>query len=106
VHEGSAASGGGYSALRKYLSAVGAWRLLRKHGTPGRWLRFLAADVATLPFALAYGWARGRPGAALWKARGLLDGWRGRPFDAARRAQLLPPPPGGAPGPSGAEVAA
>jgi GT2 family glycosyltransferase len=106
VHEGSAASGGGYTALRKYLSATGAWRLLRKHGTPGRWIRFLAGDVATLPFALAYGCARGRPGAALWKARGLLDGWRRRPFDAARRAQLLPGPPPAPAGAPGSEVAA
>jgi GT2 family glycosyltransferase len=89
-HAGSAASGGGYTALRKYLNAAGGFRLLRKHGTPGRWLRFLAGDVLTLPFALAYAALRGRPEAALWKARGLLDGWRGRAFEGARRAALLP----------------
>lgn len=93
VHEGSAASGGGYTQLRKYLSAAGAWRLLRKHGTPGRWSRFVLGDVLTLPFAVVYALLRGRPRAALWKARGLADGWRGRPFDAGRRAQLLPRAP-------------
>jgi len=90
LHEGSAASGGGYTPLRKYLSALGAFHLLRKHGTPARWCRFLAADVLTLPFALAYGALRGRPGAGVWKARGLVDGWRARPFTGARRASLLP----------------
>jgi GT2 family glycosyltransferase len=90
VHEGSAASGGGYTKLRKYLNSVGAIRLLRKHGTAGRWLRFLLADVLTWPLALVYASLRGRPAAALWKGRGLLDGWRRRPFDARRRAQLLP----------------
>jgi GT2 family glycosyltransferase len=89
VHEGSAASGGGYTPLRKYLSALGAFHLLRKHGTPARWCRFLASDVATLPFALAYAALRGRPAAGLWKARGLVDGWRARPFGGARRAALL-----------------
>lgn len=90
VHEGSAASGGGYTALRKYLSARNAFVLLRKHGTPARWLRFLAGDVLTLPLAFLYAALRGRPAAARWKARGLLDGWRGRPFAGARRAELLP----------------
>lgn len=90
VHEGSAASGGGYTPLRKYLSARNAFPFLRKHGTPARWLSFLAGDVLTLPFAFAYALLRGRPGAALWKARGLLDGWRARPFEGARRAALLP----------------
>jgi GT2 family glycosyltransferase len=90
VHEGSAASGGGYTALRKYLNSVGAVRLLRKHGTAARWLRFVAGDLLTWPLALLYATLRGRPAAALWKGRGLLDGWRRRPFDAARRAELLP----------------
>jgi GT2 family glycosyltransferase len=90
VHEGSAASGGGYTALRKYLSARNAFHFLRKHGTAGRWLRFVAGDVLTLPFAFVYALARGRPAAALWKARGLLDGWRNRPFEGKRRARLLP----------------
>ncbi|MBM4015527.1 MAG: glycosyltransferase family 2 protein [Planctomycetes bacterium] len=90
VHEGSAASGGGYTPLRKYLSARNAFHLLRKHGSAARWLRFLVGDVLTLPLALGYATLVGRPGAALWKARGLLDGWRGRAFDGARRAELLP----------------
>jgi len=90
VHEGSAASGGGYTALRKYLSARNAFHFLRKHGTAGRWLRFVAGDVLTLPFAFAYALARGRPAAALWKARGLLDGFRKRPFEGPRRTRLLP----------------
>lgn len=90
VHHGSAASGGGYTSLRKYLSARNAFRFLRRHGSAARWLTFLAGDVLTLPFALAYATLRGRPAAALWKARGLLDGWRDRPFEGARRAALLP----------------
>ena len=89
VHVGSQASGGGYTPLRKYLNALGSWRLLHKHGTPARWLRFLCCDVASLPLALAYACLQGRPGAAWWKARGLLDGALGRGFSGRSRSQLL-----------------
>jgi GT2 family glycosyltransferase len=90
VHEGSASSGGGYTPLRKYLNARNGFVLLRKHGTFRRWCRFVAGDVLTLPLALVYAALRGRPSAALWKARGLVDGMRRRPFEGARRAALLP----------------
>ena len=89
VHHGSAASGGGYTRLRKYLNALGSVYLMRKHGSPRRWLRFVLADVFTLPLALVYGLMQGRPGAAFWKLRGLWDGLWGRSFGPKRRRQLL-----------------
>jgi GT2 family glycosyltransferase len=89
VHEGSQASGGGYTPLRKYLNALGSWALLRKHGSPMRWATFLLCDVLTAPGALIYGMLRHRPGAAWWKLRGLVDGALNRPFSERRREQLL-----------------
>lgn len=89
VHEGSQASGGGYTELRKYLNALGSWELLRKHGTLRRWASFLVCDVLTLPLALCYGLLRRRPGAALGKVRGMLDGFLGRSFTPERRSRLM-----------------
>jgi hypothetical protein len=90
VHIGSLTSGGGYTPLRKYLNALGSVHLLRKHGSAARWARFLACDVATVPLALLYGALRRRPAAAWWKIVGLIDGFRGRGFEASRRIRLLP----------------
>jgi hypothetical protein len=89
-HAGSHASGGGYTSLRKYLNALGSVHLLRKHGNLGRWLCFLGCDVLTTPLALGYGLLQRRPTAALWKVRGLWDGFLGRGFTDRRRQQLLP----------------
>lgn len=90
VHLGSYASGGGYTPLRKYLNALGSVHLLRKHGSPSRWTRFLLCDVLTVPLALLYGFLRRRPAAAWWKVVGLWDGFQGRRFGGVRRARLLP----------------
>jgi GT2 family glycosyltransferase len=89
VHVGSQASGGGYTRLRKYLNAHGSFRLLHKHGTLRRWATFLACDVLTAPLALLYGLFRGKPAAALWKVRGLVDGGLRRPVTRERRERLI-----------------
>lgn len=77
-HAGSSATGGGYSARRKYLNGLGSWRFLRAHGTPGRWASFWLCDVLPLPLALLAGLPRGRATAVLAKGLGLVHGLRGR----------------------------
>jgi GT2 family glycosyltransferase len=76
-HRAHQSTGGGYNATRKYLNALNSVRYLRKFGTPGAWLRFLAFDVLTLPVALLVALPGGRAGAVWAKARGLYDGLRG-----------------------------
>ena len=51
---------------------------LRAHGTPLRWLSVFVFDVLTLPFLWAWRGLRGDGAAVRAKARGMLDGWRGR----------------------------
>lgn len=83
-HVGSASSGGGYSTLRKYLNAHGAWRYLRRHGTASLWLTFLLLDVLAWPILFAVLAPTGRLPGVLAKGRGLVDGF-------LRRAPSLPP---------------
>lgn len=80
-HPGGGASGGGYGPGRKYLTAHGAARFLRRHGTPARWASFLVWDVLLWPFLFLAASAGGRGGAAWAKLRGTLDGLRGAPAD-------------------------
>lgn len=83
LHALSRSTGGGYSARRKYLTALNAVWFLRRHGTPLRWLGFWLCEVASLPLVLVAALARGRARAALAKAKGTLDGLRGRRASAA-----------------------
>jgi GT2 family glycosyltransferase len=76
-HRSSSATGGGYTPLRKYLNAVNSIAFMRRYGTPGRWLRFLASDVATLPLLVLSAAARGRTGIAWAKVCGIIDGFKG-----------------------------
>lgn len=78
VHAFSSSTGGGYTARRKYMTAVNAVWFLRRHGRVAHWLRFLCFDVATLPLVWLAGVPRGRGRAALAKAKGIFDGLRGR----------------------------
>jgi GT2 family glycosyltransferase len=88
VHESGSASGGGYAPARKYANALNSVRFLRKHSSLRGWLGLLVFDVLTLPLAFAREALRGgRPAAVLAKARGLVDGWRGRRVDAASFAR-------------------
>ncbi len=88
-HFSSSSSGGGYTALRKYLNAFGSRRLLEKHATVRQWVKFLLCDVLSLPLALGRGVLLGQTRAALWKLRGLIDGFRGRPLDPDLVARLV-----------------
>lgn len=81
-HAPSSSTGGGYNPRRKYMMAVNSVHFLRRWGGRREWLRFLAFDVATLPFALVVGVCRGRAKAVLAKALGLWHGLRGRRISA------------------------
>lgn len=78
LHDAHHSTGGGYNPARKYMMGVNTVWFLRRHGTPGRWLSFLVFDVCSLPFVwLARAW-RGESAGVVAKARGTLDGLRGK----------------------------
>jgi hypothetical protein len=87
-HDAHSSTGGGYNPLRKYMMAVNTVHFLRRHGTPGRWLSFWLHDVLSLPFVLVYRGLRGEGRSVLAKARGTLDGLRGRAVTAERLREL------------------
>lgn len=82
-HPGSGSTGGGYSPARKYLTAHGSVRFLRRHGTAALWTSFLLLDLLPWPLLLLAALPRGRTRGALQKGRGLLHGLLGRPPDQA-----------------------
>ena len=84
-HDASASTGGGYGAARKYAIAVNEVRYLRRHGEARGWAALAIFDFLGLPLALAREVFRagGNPAAVLAKAKGLLDGLRGRRVTAA-----------------------
>jgi GT2 family glycosyltransferase len=89
-HPGGGSSGGGYAPGRKYLTAHGAARFLRRHGTLARAVAFATWDVLLWPVLFAVAAARGDALAAWAKWRGTWDGIRGRPADLtwlARRSR-------------------
>ena len=81
-HDAHASTGGGYNARRKYMMGVNTVWFLRRHGTPLRWCSFWLFDVATLPLALLFRAMRGEGSAVLAKAKGTLDGLRGKHVSA------------------------
>ncbi len=82
LHSGSSATGGGYSARRKYMNAVNSVHFLRRHGDAGKWLRFFVYDVVTIPPLYLLGLVRGNSRAVLAKGVGLLHGLFGRRIHA------------------------
>lgn len=78
LHSPHSSTGGGYNPRRKYMMAVNAIWFLRRHGTPRRWLQFIAFDVLTLPALFLAGLFNGRSRSVLAKLVGTLDGLRGR----------------------------
>jgi len=83
-HPGGGSTGGGYSPGRKYLTAHGAARFLRAHGSLGLWTAFFVFDVFLWPVLFAWSSIRGRGKSAWAKMRGTLDGFAGRPPDLER----------------------
>ena len=78
LHAASSATGGGYTARRKYLNALNSLRFLRSHGTPGRWSAFLLCDVLAWPLTFLAALPTGRGRAAAAKGLGILHGLLGR----------------------------
>jgi len=87
-HAAHASTGGGYNPLRKYMMGVNTIWFLRRYGTPARWLSFVVFDVCTLPFVWALRARRGEGRSVRAKARGLIDGLRGRRVTAETLASL------------------
>ncbi|MCR9247158.1 MAG: glycosyltransferase [bacterium] len=77
-HRSGGSSGGGRSALRKYLMAAHALRYLRRHGNAKAWLGWFLFDVLLWPITLLTG-----PRAAFAKLAGTFAGIRGRAVGAA-----------------------
>jgi GT2 family glycosyltransferase len=77
-HASSSATGGGYNPRRKYMMGVNSIWFLRRHARFPQWLRFVAFDVASLPFLWIGALFRGRAKAVLAKAIGIVDGLRGK----------------------------
>lgn len=82
-HAPSTSTGGGYNPRRKYMMAVNSIHFLRRYAGRREWLRFLVYDVCTLPLIIVDGFFRGCGAAALAKAFGLFDGFRGKRITAA-----------------------
>lgn len=82
-HPGGGSTGGGYSPGRKYLTAYGSAKLVRKHGhaRPRLLLAFWVCDVLLFPLLLLKGLVTRTLPPVLAKARGMRDGWTGRPPD-------------------------
>ena len=77
-HGGSSATGGGYSARRKYMNGVNSVHFLRRHGDFGKWLRFGLFDVLTLLPLFLIELLRGNSRAVLAKGLGIAHGLLGR----------------------------
>lgn len=77
-HRPSFSTGGDYSQGRKYLQALHTVRFLREWGSLKNWVAFLLFDLACLPFVCLLEGFRGKGRAALAKAMGIWDGFRGR----------------------------
>jgi len=95
-HALSASTGGGYTAGRKYMTAVNSVRFLRRHGTLAGWAALFAFDLCLWPLAFvraAFTDGAGGAGAALAKLRGLIDGLRGVRIDADVAARFARSPP-------------
>ncbi|MDA1265442.1 MAG: glycosyltransferase family 2 protein [Planctomycetota bacterium] len=90
-HAGSSATGGGYTARRKYLNALGSWRFLSTHPSVKRWAAFVLCDVLPLPLAFVLALPRGRATGVLAKGLGMWHGLQGR------RANASTLEPGGTP---------
>ncbi len=78
VHHPSQATGGGYSARRKYMMAVNMVHLLRRRGTTSAKLRFWLIEVGLWPLLALTSPFLGRSKPALAKGLGLWHGLLGK----------------------------
>lgn len=82
-HTSAGATGGGYNPRRKYMMGVNSIWFLRQHARVAHWLSFLVFDVASLPLVWLGALLQGQGRSVLAKAKGILDGLRGRRVTAA-----------------------
>lgn len=82
-HTSASATGGGYNPRRKYMMGVNSVWFLRRHAKAPQWLSFFVFDVASLPVVWIASLAKGQGRAAFAKAKGILDGLRGKRVTAA-----------------------
>jgi GT2 family glycosyltransferase len=80
-HKGGGSTGGGYSVGRKYLTAHGAARFLRRHGAFRLWANFIVFDVLLWPLLFVVACLKGERKAAVAKLKGTIDGFLSRPPD-------------------------
>ncbi len=73
-HPGGYSTGGGYAAGRKYLTAHGATRYLKRHGRFINYMSWITFDVVLWPFLLVLALFRGELRAAWAKGMGTLHG--------------------------------
>ncbi len=87
-HALSSSTGGGYSAGRKYMTAVNSVHFLRKHGSWSGWAALFFYDVLLWPLVYLRGLPSGRGRAALAKIIGVYHGLRGQHVNAATAARF------------------
>lgn len=83
-HAPSSATGGGYSARRKWMMGLNSVRFLRRYGDWRAWARFWWFDVLTLPVLVVVGVWNGRWRGGLAKGLGIVEGLMGRRVTAER----------------------
>lgn len=77
-HSGHSTDRSGFSHLRTYLVRRNSVLFMKKHGTFGRWCRYLAAVAASLMTVAAASLLRWEWVPLLVRWRGYRDGWLGR----------------------------
>jgi len=74
-----------FSFRKKYLATRNAIRFMKKHATPGNWVKYLLFAVGGLPWvAVRDLLLRGSPMGAFGKAKGIVDGLLNRKKPALR----------------------
>jgi GT2 family glycosyltransferase len=87
-HALSTSTGGGYTAGRKYMTAVNSVRFLRQHGNFAGWAALFVFDVLLWPLAWLRAATQGGAAGAVAKLRGVFDGLRGTQIDAEVAARF------------------
>ncbi|MBK7876460.1 MAG: glycosyltransferase family 2 protein [Planctomycetes bacterium] len=82
-HTSASATGGGYNPRRKYMMGVNSVWFLRQHARLAQWLSFLVFDFVSLPLVWIAAVFQGQGRSVVAKAKGILDGLRGRRVTAA-----------------------
>lgn len=87
-HPGGYSTGGGYAPARKYLTAHGATRYLRRHGRCINFVSWIVFDILLWPVLLLVSLVRGESRAVWAKGVGTLHGILGRSPTPPRRVDI------------------